>query len=1809
MFAEKEEKFTENPSLDKTTASDIEEPEYPHWYTKEFFVNFFCSMPEEFTWNVMICIMVLVMVIEAFMETDVPGTSPLDIIYNVVYLVHVSSIVAVTIRRSHSEDITLSMKVGFLMDLVSYLHYALNVNQQAILKLVCYYMRLHRPFRYIWTVENNNMQGSLIVTTLKFIYVCLVLRASCAYMWLHVDSLAEKFESDFIASPGQRLLLTALQQSNKSDLFFSEAGKRFFVALYVINKMFIPIGPSMTPDNDLERLSFLLVMMIGCLVVTGATVASLSSVISIYMRPEENFRTRYRLIIQEMTNSRIPPSLRDKVETFYKMYWHKQRAVSETKLLPSFPPVLPKSVHIDIYFEATQRSRILRDLSYEYLSELAQKMETIHYIPGDSIIKRNSTKDSIIYIAYGDIEMLTAEDDISPMLRFTRGTILTPYGVCTAGGGRAHVEIRAATFCTAHVLRAEDMWRIALKHGRDTGQNYMLLSELQHHMNRVKRHYALERKHEPTIFKSSILHFKRSLMALKETTDENGELLLARTDYLLEVAGCYNMRNRADASLADDADPICLRQTFPCILQPSSSLLTAWNWLVACLIVIICFIYPYYLVFKKTLPLEFRFFDGMMTVVYVLDVIAYLSTGANVEEENYLLAEEEQRETQHVGIADQFLLKPKRSALSRVPITFVQTSSQQIRNYWFALDVLATVPIFGIIAEGKFVGINKILRLPKFFQMMKSLEAKCVYHSNIIRFFSYLLLLVIACYLVAAVQQWFMCYQFGHCLVTNFTQPPYWAKLPLDDESVSNRLTFGLYWATSMITFTSHMETWGVEKLTNAFYTMLVLEVSIILHIFIEAVYSATIMVTTAFREDYSACIINVRNFLIRNNVDPQLRQRFITYLELCWYTDKAYSMTVKQSSVFYDLPPHVYQDILARQRSKYILCIPFMKLLRKEDLKNISSNARMFYTSPNEILLNTGDISTEMYVIKQGMCQILNPDTKEVVGSLLAKNHFGVLECLLRLPAFYTVRACTHVQVFSIPRKHLVNAVEIPQIKDAIEFAKEQQEYHRLLTRREPFMFYQPPPPVPTKETFKLPRKHEKDLAFLQPFKKLGFFSVLRYTFPRYTFRPDSVFLTRYELFRALCAFASAMLFPSYSYMVLQFPSLRWITVLLDMLALADTFFRMLIGYFDENGILVYHPASTAAHYLRGAYLVDIFSCLPLESLETDRRYRYGEFYQVTMTKQVLMMNRLLQLYRLPGALVVLTGHIERQDFRLVLQALPMFLMSLNVLTSLLVFCSVRIYHSRDEVRWAIVPSEDKGGSWIDLFRNSFRFNLTSSPWNLHLSCSFWIVYESTTTGYNNFSPSNLELMNVLILAMVLGAMMMTYVSVRIISIRANVNTVQATFREHMKDLQQFMHHERLSKTLQKELIDYYEYSWDKTGGVECRNVLKLCDQITLRTDAILHLYGPTFAKCPILSHCDVSLLRILGRAVRSVYLLKNTTVVEKNDVVQNLYFVDCGTLDVRTTVNDVSTLKHLAIGSVFGNLEASPTRLPAVVVAMTNVHLLQVNSHAFHHVVSDCDFPSVQRLMAKYRPNNEMYIQGGVREQPVLDSRDRGLSSPIILRSRRRLVKYLHLKNNAVQVYLIVICLLCIYTDVYNTGFQVNSVPMIISLYTFDIGFAFKILLHYSLPYIVEDRTDVKILLMKVKRKYYMSEFKFDVASCLPFELLSFLWSNQPWTLFSWLRLNRVLRIITVHSCLKHFKNHVAGNLISSVTVLFVWFTLFVHAATCLWYFIGLMEARAEPGTSWFYDGKFNCISTRDVRGIEDVFVMTHEQRAEVL
>ncbi|VVD05593.1 unnamed protein product [Leptidea sinapis] len=676
---------------------------------------------------------------------------------------------------------------------------------------------------------------------------------------------------------------------------------------------------------------------------------------------------------------------------------------------------------------------------------------------------------------------------------------------------------------------------------------------------------------------------------------------------------------------------------------------------------------------------------------------------------------------------------------------------------------------------------------------------------------------------------------------------------------------------------------------------------------------------TVSIREEYDAFIENVMSFLVRSDVEPVLRDRFKSYLELIWHSDKAYSLTEKKGSIFHDLPPHVYQDIVARQRSKYILCVPFMKVsfnitfekfLKQEDLKNLSSNAKLFYACPNEILLNTGDISNELYVIKQGMCEVLSPVTRSVVAQITAKHHFGVVSCLLRVPAFYTIRAVTHIQVFSISRKYLLNLIETPQIKDALDFSREQPEFTSLQLPLPPFIWYTPPAPTPCVQRFPLPRKHIKDHDFLHPFTKLGVFSVLRYIFPRFTIRPDGPYLARYEWFRAVCALLSALLFPTYSYLGCHWTSLTYLLQLLDFTAYFDILQRILVGYYNEKGLLVYHPASTAAHYLKGAFVVDLIACAPLEYVVHQVKESSEGEYTIPLSMTYLSTNRLLQLYRIPSAMVSLTGYV-RNDVLL-----------------------VPIQHHREFVELALS-----------------HLLLGGLPDNFHGIQHIQTLKFCSDENFNRY-----------------------------------------------KRIDDFINHLQQHIIISSHILDYYKFNWEKMSGLDYR-------------------------KCPILNQCDVALLRLIGRALSNCHFLKDTTFIASDDVISDLYLVD-----------QVLTLYIIFNFSMFGNLRnLSTIRSPMTICSISQVHLLHMNATTFHMIMED--FPQILELLKYYIDHNEDFVNA--TEDLTPDIKDGADSA--ILTCGQRVFRYIVKWKFLIQIYLILVSLICIYTDVYNAGFQDNRISLV--------------------------------------------------------------------------------------------------------------------------------------------------------------------------
>lgn len=66
-----------------------------------------------------------------------------------------------------------------------------------------------------------------------------------------------------------------------------------------------------------------------------------------------NFIDKITIFIQNETH--MPLEIMNKVETFYRMYWHKQNGVTDSQLLRIFPPSISNIVFSEIYFEAQQK--------------------------------------------------------------------------------------------------------------------------------------------------------------------------------------------------------------------------------------------------------------------------------------------------------------------------------------------------------------------------------------------------------------------------------------------------------------------------------------------------------------------------------------------------------------------------------------------------------------------------------------------------------------------------------------------------------------------------------------------------------------------------------------------------------------------------------------------------------------------------------------------------------------------------------------------------------------------------------------------------------------------------------------------------------------------------------------------------------------------------------------------------------------------------------------------------------------------------------------------------------------------------------------------------------------------------------------------------------------------------------------------------------------------------------------------------------------------------------------------------------------
>lgn len=116
-----------------------------------------------------------------------------------------------------------------------------------------------------------------------------------------------------------------------------------------------------------------------------------------------------------------------KVHEYFEILWYKKDGIKTAPHFETLPPPLQMEIMYDINCAHLHRSLLFFDLKEFYLRTLSLFMKHEFLLPGDILYYQGVVKTSFVVIIKGILEILSDEDDESPIIAFQGGTVLGKY--------------------------------------------------------------------------------------------------------------------------------------------------------------------------------------------------------------------------------------------------------------------------------------------------------------------------------------------------------------------------------------------------------------------------------------------------------------------------------------------------------------------------------------------------------------------------------------------------------------------------------------------------------------------------------------------------------------------------------------------------------------------------------------------------------------------------------------------------------------------------------------------------------------------------------------------------------------------------------------------------------------------------------------------------------------------------------------------------------------------------------------------------------------------------------------------------------------------------------------------------------------------------------------------------------------------------------------------------------------------------------------------------------------------------------------
>ncbi|KAJ8730193.1 hypothetical protein PYW07_017231 [Mythimna separata] len=1289
------------------------------------------------------------------------------------------------------------------------------------------------------------------------------------------------------------------------------------------------------PVRDTQKWLTSSLMLVGYVFFRYRFIGTLAWELVIENTRRSNFVDRYHYMMNYLKLSKAPDWLVHQCKNYKLQLWQMKAGILRSEQLQTLPLPLQMELIFDINVGNFHNSLLFRDTKESFMRQISLLMRHDLYLAGQHIWSQGVVKSGMICIKRGVIEMLSDEDDESPMIAFKDGTVLGELSLFYSIPSK--VTVKAATYVELQVLRRTDFMRVIAEHPTMFEQ---IRSKIRHRLKSSRsRQEAIERydsgdsrlirtryrpmkvlkdklagveEEDPTFVDDSHMYYR----------DENNERQPKFTTEFLEL---YQMSSNVTTI---DAPHICLRSNFPWILMPDTDFTRMFDIAHFLMILYVCFVSPYAALQNQHSDAE-RVVTTIIVSGLLLNIYIQLTTATfekNVRKD-----------------------------------TVKEIAEIKMSLFGFYLDIVSVFPVSiftdtldpqGETVAGQIAMLFPILQVWHLWDYMDKWAQNFDSQVKLLILVKFSLLFVIFCY-------WSGCFLYLYacprklCRANSWmSQLIYWETkvfMAIEAHHESPLKTSFLF-GTSVFTGT------GNSDLAPGDLDLIVVMFLFVLGSYLSCYYTAKIcsnyLLSTYRKLKFKESMRELFYFLSVNHVSGKIKARVKKFFGVQWY----YNHAVSTEEIFSDMSSNIQQEVLSIEMVETLRSCPLFQVLNRDFLQTVASNTRKLVLPDNEVVQHAADIGRDMYILQKGHCYMLNSLGKRerIIGP---GTHFGVAEMLFGLPKVYTVVTSTNCILLHVEYSALVQCWgTFPDISHPIITALENKEV------KEKAAAYEDAKPLigrldtktnriaqEIKESFVLFTTREQRAHYVKAFNKLGVLRHLRYLFLPGCITPHGMFLKFWCAVRFVVAvfYIFAVPYDIASKQHKHGGPYNWSDVVLYL----DIVIMAYVAYYNEKSLLVTHPLLTVSRYLKHAFLLDIISIFPFEEV--------FKIVNDNADMDLYRLNRMLLVTRITGAFSYWEGDIMRVNPAVaLLKFLPIAVTIINFTTAFIFVNACQPYSSPDSnyilvnCTKILIISSNKNETRYAVTEYVYTFywvyeifvGMGCTPVGMHNSVDLWLVMCLKITGFMYF------------------AFMFGYVA----STRSAAAHALLEHNEKTKDLANFLYQENVDPMLTAKTLKYFEYVWKRTNG---SNPQKICRRLNsaLMEDTLVFMYERALREVPLFGKVERSFIRVITQHLHEMYLLKGDTVIQCRDIQPYIYIIYRGKVDVLTSYNEMITC--MGPGGMFGNFTGQPISCSEVTIyASRSLDLLVIPSVTFFNLVKY--YPKIQEPLNKAFEVSRDYI-----------------------------------------------------------------------------------------------------------------------------------------------------------------------------------------------------------------------------------------------